>query len=177
MIAADFDQPISRGPLPVLCEALGVPLAHFPASTQPAAPGAFVYFDLPPLSLRDPAINAPLIAFLDREQITQRVLVLNAAYGHAALRAGYARGREIGATHVVFTHLDEVAQWGCLWDYLLEGGLEPLFLTTGPSATGECEEGSLRRARAPHAADATNGGRRRPRRRRASARKPTPTSE
>jgi flagellar biosynthesis protein FlhF len=140
VVVAEFDHPVSRGPLPVLCEALGVPLAHFPASTQPASPGAFVYFDLPPLSLRDPAINAPLMAFLDREQITQRVLVLNAAYGHAALRAGYARGRELGATHVVFTHLDEVAQWGGLWDYLLEGGLEPLFLATGPSATGECEE-------------------------------------
>jgi flagellar biosynthesis protein FlhF len=140
VVVAEFDQPVSRGPLPVLCEALGVPLAHFPASTQPAAPGAFVYFDLPPLSLRDPAANAPIVEFLDREQITQRVLVLNAAYGHAALRAGYARGREIGATHVVFTHLDEVAQWGGLWDYLLEGGLEPLFLATGPSATGECEE-------------------------------------
>lgn len=140
VVVAEFDSPVSRGPLPVLTEALGVPLAHYPASTQPAAPGAFVYFDLPPLSLRDPAANAPLVGFLDREQITQRVLVLNAAYGHAALRAGYARGRELGATHVVFTHLDEVAQWGGLWDYLLEGGLEPLFLATGPSLTGECEE-------------------------------------
>ena len=140
VIAAEFDQPVSRGSLPVFCEALGVPLAHYPASTQPAAPGGFVYFDLPPLSLRDPAANVPLLDFLEREQIAQRVLVLNAAYGPAALRAGYARGRELGATHVVFTHLDEVAQWGCLWDYLLDGGLEPLFLTTGPSLTGECEE-------------------------------------
>ncbi len=140
VIAAEFDQPISRGALPVFCEALGVPLANYPASTQPAAPGGFVYFDLPPVALRDPAANVPLLEFLEREQITQRVLVLNAAYGPAALRAGYARGREMGATHVVFTHLDEVAQWGVLWDYLLDGGLEPLFLTTGPSLTGECEE-------------------------------------
>jgi flagellar biosynthesis protein FlhF len=140
VVVAEFDQPVSRGALPVLCEALGVPLAHFPASTQPAAPGAFVYFDLPPLSLRDPAANASLVEFLDREKIEQRVLVLNAAYGPAALRAAYARGREVGATHVVFTHLDEVAQWGVLWDYLLDGGLEPLFLATGPALTGACEE-------------------------------------
>jgi flagellar biosynthesis protein FlhF len=140
VVTAEFDSPVSRGPLPVFCEALGVPLAHFPASTHPVTPGGFVYFDLPGLSLRDPAANAPLAEFLDREQIEQRVLVLNAAYGHSALRAGYARGRELGATHVVFTHLDEVAQWGGLWDYLIDGGLEPLFLTTGPSLTGECEE-------------------------------------
>ena len=140
VIAAEFDQPLSRGPLPIFCEALGVPLAHYPASTQAAAPGAFVYFDLPPLSLRDPSANQPLASFLDREEIAQRVLVLNAAYGPDALRAGYARGRELAATHVVFTHLDERVQWGGLWDLLLDGGLEPLFLTTGPSLTGECEE-------------------------------------
>ena len=78
--------------------------------------------------------------FLAREQIEQRVLVLNAAYDHAALRAAYAAGRELGATHLVFTHLDEVPQWGRLWDYLLDGALEPLFLATGPSLTGDCEE-------------------------------------
>ncbi len=140
VVTAEFDQPMSRGPLPVFCEALGVPLAHFPASTRPATPGGFVYFDLPALSLRDPAANAPLADFLNREQITERVLVLNAAYGHATLRAGYARGRELGATHVVFTHLDELAHWGSLWDYLIDGGLEPLFLSTGSSLTGECDE-------------------------------------
>ncbi|MFZ5495090.1 MAG: hypothetical protein ACOZE5_07100 [Verrucomicrobiota bacterium] len=140
VVTAEFDTPTSRGSLPVVCEALGVPLVHFPAPTRPATPGGFVYFDLPGLSLRDPGANAPLADLLHREQITERVLVLNAAYGHAALRAGYARGRELGATHVVFTHLDEVAQWGGLWDYLIGGGLEPLFLSTGPSLTGDCED-------------------------------------
>ncbi len=140
VVTAEFDQPLSRGALPVVCEALGVPLAHFPASTRPATPGGFVYLDLPALSLRDPAANASLAQFLEREQITERVLVLNAAYGHATLRAGYARGRELGATHVVFTHLDELPQWGGLWEYLIDGGLEPLFLSCGPSLTGDCED-------------------------------------
>lgn len=139
VVTAEFDRPNSLGPLPVFCEALGVPLAHFPASTQPAAPGGFVYFDLPGLSLRQPGDNAPIRAFLDAEGIEQRVLVLNAAYDHALLRAGYTLGREMGATHVVFTHLDEVAHWGRLWDFLVEGELEPLFLTTGPSLTGDLE--------------------------------------
>lgn len=140
VVTVEFDQPVSRGPLPVLCEALGVPLAHYPAATRPATAGGYVYFDLPALSLREASANETMAAFLDREQIAERVLVLNAAYGHAALRAGYARGRELGATHVVFTHLDELAQWGGLWDYLLEGDLQPLFLGTGPSLTGDWEE-------------------------------------
>lgn len=139
VVLAEFDRPNSPGQLPVFCEAMGVPLAHFPASTQPATPGGFVYLDLPGLSLRHPSENAPVRAFLDAEGIEQRVLVLNAAYDHTTLRAGYAVGREMGATHVVFTHLDEVTQWGRLWDYLIEGELDPLFLATGPSLTGDLE--------------------------------------
>lgn len=140
VVTAEFDRPNPTGPLPVFCEALGVPLAHFPASTEPATPGGFVYFDLPGLSLRNPAENAAIADFLARERIEERVLVLNAAYDHAALRAAYAAGRELGATHVVFTHLDEVPQWGRLWDYLVDGDLQPLFLATGPSLTGDLED-------------------------------------
>jgi len=143
VVTAEFDRPNHPGPLPVFCEALGVPLAHYPALTRPATPGAFVYFDLPGLSVRHPGDNAAIAEFLRREEIEQRVLVINAAYAPDALRAAYAAGCELGATHVVFTHLDEVTQWGRLWDYLLEGELEPLFLATGPSLTGDCEEHAL----------------------------------
>jgi len=143
VVTAEFDRPNLAGPLPVFCEALGVPLVHFPASTRPATPGGFVYVDLPGLSLGRPSENSAIAGFLDREEIAQRVLVLNAAYAPDALRAAYAAGRDLGATHVVFTHLDELAQWGRLWDYLLDGELEPLFLGTGPSLTGDCEEHPL----------------------------------
>lgn len=139
LVIAELDRANPSGPLPVFCEALGVPLAHHPASTRPATPGGFVGIDLPGLSVRRPAENAALRTFLDREEIADRVLVLNAAYDTAALAAARSAGRDLGATHVVFTHLDEVTQWGRLWDHLLEGDLIPLFLSTGPSLTGELE--------------------------------------
>jgi flagellar biosynthesis protein FlhF len=140
VVSVEFDRPNALGPLPVFSEALGVPLAHFPCGTEPAVPGGFVYFDLPALSVRRPADNASLRFFLEREQIAERVLVLNAAYDRAALRDAYAAGRDLGATHLVFTHLDEVPQWGRLWDFLFDEAVEPLFLATGPSLTGDCEE-------------------------------------
>jgi flagellar biosynthesis protein FlhF len=140
VVTAEFDRPNPPGALTVFCEALGVPVAHYPGTTEPVVPGGFVYFDLPGISLRDPSENAAIADFLARESIEQRVLVLNAAYDHAALRSSYAAGRALGATHVVFTHLDEVPQWGRLWDYIFDGALEPLFLATGPSLTGDCEE-------------------------------------
>jgi flagellar biosynthesis protein FlhF len=140
VVTIEFDRPNPLGPLPVFAEALGVPLAHFPCETQPAVPGGFVYFDLPSISPRRPSDNAALGAWLDREQIFERVLVLNAAYDRAAMREAYTAGRDLGATHVVFTHLDEVPQWGKLWDYLFDEEVEPLFVATGPSLTGDCEE-------------------------------------
>ena len=140
VVSVEFDRPNALGPLPVFSEALGVPLAHFPCGTEPAVAGGFVYFDLPGLSVRRPSDNASLEFFLEREKITERVLVLNAAYDRASLRDAYAAGRDLGATHLVFTHLDEVPQWGKLWDYLFDEEVEPLFLATGPSLTGDCEE-------------------------------------
>lgn len=140
VVTHEFDRPNPLGPLPVFSEALGVPLAHFPCETQPAVPGGFVYFDLPSLSYRRPSDNNALAEWLDREEIEERVLVLNAAYDRAAMRQAYTAGRDLGATHLVFTHLDEVPQWGKLWDYLFDAELEPLFIATGPSLTGDCEE-------------------------------------
>ncbi len=140
VVSVEFDRPNPLGPLPVFSEALGVPLAHFPCETRAAVPGGFVYCDMPGISPRRPADNRQIAAFLDREEITERVLVLNAAYDRASLRDAYAAGRDLGATHLVFTHLDEVPQWGKLWDYLFDEEVEPLFLATGPSLTGDCEE-------------------------------------
>jgi flagellar biosynthesis protein FlhF len=143
VVVAEFDRPNPVGSLPMFCEALGVPYGRFPAYSEAGAAGGFVYFDLPALSLRDPSENAQIGEFLDREKISQRVLVLNLAYDHQTLRLAYAAGREVGATHVVFSHLDEVQQWGRVWEYLGDSGLEPLFLATGPSLTGDCEEDVL----------------------------------
>ncbi len=140
VVSVEFDRPNALGPLPVFSEALGVPLAHFPCETGPAVPGGFVYFDLPAMSVRRPADNTSIEFFLEREKIIERVLVLNAAYDRTALRDAYSAGRDLGATHLVFTHLDEVAQWGKLWDFLFDEAVEPLFLATGPSLTGDCEE-------------------------------------
>jgi flagellar biosynthesis protein FlhF len=140
VVSVELDRPNSLGQLPVFSEALGVPFARFPCETQPAVLNGFVYFDLPGLSPRRPADNAPIAQFLDREGIKERVLVLNAAYDRASMRDAYAAGKDLGVTHLAFTHLDEVPQWGKLWDYLFDEDLDPLFLATGPSLTGDCEE-------------------------------------
>lgn len=137
----EFDQPNPAEDLAVFCEALGLSLEHATPGLDLTPPeGGFVYADLPGLAMHRPAANRELARFLDEGHFEGRVLVLNALYDHAALRAAYAAGRELGATHLVFTHGDELAHWGKLMDFLIDGELTPLFLGTGPSLSGDCVE-------------------------------------
>ena len=141
VLTVEFDQPNPTEDLAVFCEALGLTLEHYTPGLDLAVPeGAFVYADLPGFSLRRPAANHDLARFLDAGEFEGRVLVLHALYDHAALRAAYTAGRELGATHLVFTHCDELTHWGKLMDFFIDGELAPLFLTTGPSLSGDCEE-------------------------------------
>lgn len=139
VVHVEFDRPNPAEQLAVFCEALGLSYEHYPVPLAESGPG-FVYLDLPALSLRRPADNTALASFFSREGIEGRVLVLNATSDAATLRDAHAAGRDLGATHLVFTHLDELTQWGKLWDYLLDDRLQPLFLATGPSLTGDCDE-------------------------------------
>ncbi len=143
----EFDRPNPAPALDVFGEALGIRVDHYaPGETAtPAAPGEFVLADLPGLPAAGSREAGALSRFLEREQITGRVLVLNAAYDADALRAAYARGRDFGATHLVCTHLDETPRCGRLWEFLIEGELSPLFLSTGPGLTGELETDVLGR--------------------------------
>lgn len=154
VVKAEFERPNPAEGLAVFCEALGISLnyhaavgsetyAPMPPATVSAAEGSFLYADLPGISVRSPAENAAVAKFLDEEKFSGRVLVLNAVYDLPMLRRAYAAGRDLGATHLVFTHLDELEHWGKLWDFLIDGELTPLFLATGPSLTGDCEEDTI----------------------------------
>ncbi len=134
----EFGRPNPAPLLDVFGEALGVPVEHYaPGFGAPGAGDGFLFADLPALPPRGSSEDAALARFLDAEGFDGRVLVLNAAYEPDALRAAYARGLDHGATHLVCTHLDETPRWGRLWEFLLEGELSPLFLSTGPGLTGE----------------------------------------
>ncbi|MBL9205564.1 MAG: flagellar GTP-binding protein [Opitutaceae bacterium] len=149
VIKAEFDRPNPAEGLAVFCEALGLTLDHYvpgddsSPSIPLAEPSHFTCVDVPALSLRNNAENATLARFLKTEKIDGRVLVLNAVYDLSTLRAAYSMGRDMGATHLVFTHLDELNHWGKLWDFLIDGELTPLFLATGPSLTGDLEEDAI----------------------------------
>jgi flagellar biosynthesis protein FlhF len=140
----EFEQPNPTPQLDVFAEALGVAMEHYAEGLSQAYPdGDALLVDLPALPSLGSAEAKFLTSFLDREAIDGRVLVLNALYEVDSLRESYARGRAFGATHLVFTHLDELARWGRLWEFLWEGELSPLFASTGPALMGDFDEGVL----------------------------------
>lgn len=102
--------------------------------------GETVALDCGALSIAEGEARRMQRRMLERDQISTRVLVLNALYDIGTLQRIASAGRDVGATHVVFTHLDELNQWGRLWELLVEADLSPLFLSTGPSAVGERED-------------------------------------
>ncbi len=148
VIKAEFDRPNLTEGLSVFCEAVGLTLEHYiPGEAgvgviAESSPEDFILVDLPALSL-EAAANVGIVRFLDAEKIEGRVLVLNALHDVASLRAAYNTGRSAGATHLVFTHLDELRNWGKLIDFLVDGEVAPLFLATGPSLTGDLETDAI----------------------------------
>ena len=137
--SVEFDRPKAPEDLAVFAELLGVEFSRQVPAPVRGDDGQFCYVDMPPLSLTRPEENARLRTFLDEQRLAGRVLVLSGLLDSAVLRQACAAGQELGCTHVVFTQLDELPQWGKLWDYLIEAPLAPLMVTLGPSLTDECE--------------------------------------
>jgi flagellar biosynthesis protein FlhF len=137
--SVEFDQPKGVDDLAVFAELLGADFTRAVPAPTAVAEGNFCYVDMPSLSLTRAAENARLRAFLDEAQIAGRVLVVSGLYDSAVLRQACTTGLEVGCTHVIFTQLDELPQWGKLWDFLIEAPLAPLLATLGPSLSGECE--------------------------------------
>lgn len=138
-VSVEFDRPKTAEELAVFAELLGVDFARQVPAAPEVGEGCFCYVDMPALSLTREAENARLRAFLDAAGIPGRVLVVSGLLDAAVLRQACAAGQRVGCTHIVFTQLDELPQWGKLWDFLIEAPLTPLLATLGPSLSGECE--------------------------------------
>ena len=132
----ESDEPNSSEGLAMFCEALGVPLLRTRAELRKVADGMTVYFDLPGVMMSDKNVRKLQKTF-DELGIVTRVLVVNAAYERMMIQEAYSRGGVLGATHVVFTHVDEIPRCGKLWEFVLDDGLVPLFASTGQNIASD----------------------------------------
>jgi flagellar biosynthesis protein FlhF len=140
VLKVDLERANPSDGLAVFCEALGVPLSRCAADLPNLLPNEKVYVDLPGIGLGDENEIALYSQALAELAVTTRVLVINAAYEAGIIRQIYEAGARLAATHVVFTHLDELTQWGKLWEFVLGHDLTPLFLSSGQSIAGDFVE-------------------------------------
>lgn len=140
VLKLDGDQPNATDGLAAFSDVLGAPLLRSAAEVEEFERNSLLYIDVPGIGLDAHAEHTHLAGLLDALRVDTRILVLNATSEAEVLADSIEMGRACGATHLVFTHADEVRRPGKLWRFVLQSGLRPLFLSSGPSPAGEIEE-------------------------------------
>ena len=140
ILKLDGDQPNASDGLAAFSDVLGAPLLRSAAEVEEFDRASLLYIDVPGIGLDAHAEHKQLTGMLDALRVDTRILVVNAASEVEVITDSIEVGRACGATHIVFTHLDEVRRPGKLWRFVLQSGLRPLFLSAGPSPAGEIEE-------------------------------------
>ena len=132
----EADEPNSSEGLAMFCEALGVQLLRTRGELKKLNEDTNLYFDIPGMVLTGKNVRYLQKTF-DDLGIESRVLVVNAAYERQLIQEAYTRAGSLGATHVVFTHVDEIPRCGKLWEFVLDDGLVPLFASTGQNIAAD----------------------------------------
>ena len=140
VLKVDMETANSGEALATFCEALGVPMVRSLDSVPDLGKDAVLYIDCPGISCSNRRELADLNKLLNSMDAKTRVLVVNAAYDAGLIKQAYQMGSSLKATHVVFTHLDELGQWGKLWEFILDAHLTPLFLSSGQNIAGDFNE-------------------------------------
>lgn len=137
VLKVDSDLPNPSDGLEVFCEIMGVELARAASELEEVSEERPLFVDMPGYSLSDASTIDACRDNLDDLGIDERILVVNAAYEAELIADMLAAGESIGATKVVFTHLEETRKAGKLWKFLLNRRMEPLFFSEGPNPAGE----------------------------------------
>jgi flagellar biosynthesis protein FlhF len=123
--------------LKIFCEVVGVTLYRESNKIPDSSGGSPLYLDFPGLSLGQSDEWLKAKDTLDDLEIKTRVLVLNSAYDKQVLKRTIALGNNIGATHLAFSHFDELTNSTKLWPLLLRNNLSPLCICNGQNVTGD----------------------------------------
>jgi len=123
--------------LKIFCEVIGVTLHREAAKAPSSSLQSPLYLDLPGLSLGQQAEWLGAKEALDSLNVETRVMVLNAAYDKQIINKTINQGQLIGATHLSFTHFDEISNSTKLWPILLRNQFSPLCICNGQNVTGD----------------------------------------
>lgn len=128
----DADTPNADTALSLYCEVMGVPFLRDSAKIETKSA---MLVDTPGVVLGATQENLALKKRLDELKVDTRIWVINAAYDKIFIDQSLATAEELGCTHTVFTHLDEISTTARLWQFLLSGNMPPIFGCNGPAVS------------------------------------------
>ena len=137
VLKVDGSVPNPSDGLEAFCEIMGAPLYRSLDEVEERSSRKPIYADLPGLNLGDADAVDSCRELLDEMGADERILVVNAAYETESISDSLLAGNRMGATHVVFTHLDETRKAGKLWKFVLGKSVYPLFFSHGPNPAGD----------------------------------------
>lgn len=137
VLKIDGSVPNSSDGLEAFCEIMGAPLYRSLDEIEERSSRKPIYVDMPGLNLGDSNAVEDCRELLDEIGADERILVVNAAYESEVISDAMLAGNRMGATHIVFTHLDETRKAGKLWKFALGKAARPLFFSHGPNPAGD----------------------------------------
>lgn len=137
VLKVEGESPNPDDALRVLCDILGAPLYRDPVDLEKVNPDGDLYVDVPGIPLHDTDQWKALAERLDELYVETRVLVINAAYEKESIKEMLSIAKQIGCTHQVFTHLDELTNITKLWHFILNSKMTTLFFSHGQNVTSE----------------------------------------
>ncbi len=137
VLKVDGSVPNSSDGLEAFCEIMGAPLYRSLDEIEERSDRKPIYVDMPGLNLSDSEAVENCRELLEEIGADERILVVNAAYESEVISDAMLAGNRMGATHIVFTHLDETRKAGKLWKFVLGKAARPLFFSHGPNPAGD----------------------------------------
>ena len=138
VVQLNGDQPKGQEALGIFCDILSVPFFQEGMQEIPEIlPQQRCFFDSEGIDFCDPEEISQLNCKLNQNNVTTRILVLNALYETSFLDFCFEQAARLNATHCVLTHVDECINTIKLWKYILKGGLSPYFFSCGQNLTSD----------------------------------------
>jgi flagellar biosynthesis protein FlhF len=136
VLQLEVERPHMDNGLGLYCEILGLSCVNDPADLDSELDQPLLV-DIPGFALHATEEHHAIRKALDELGVVARALVLNAAYDHTVIQQFVAAGDRIGAAFTVWTHLDEMVEFGKLWARLLDPDRHVLFFANGQNIAGD----------------------------------------
>ena len=143
VLKIDQDTPNPDDALRLFCAVMGANFFRDPAFLNQIPENEAVYLDFPGIHRSREEDWIRVRRSLDDMKVDTRILIVNTVYEISIIREALKMGNFLGATHLVFTHLDELSQATKLWPIVRRSGLSPLFVSFGQNVAGDYSDDVL----------------------------------